>query len=159
MELRSHKTWSKNRRRFVEVEADFADIAGLQKSPLAGSKAEWVVLPGKGKWEGKMRLIFYPQGRRAWQDATSKIEELRRGVDPIVQSHFQRQLAEVAGLDIALHIEVPGEIVWLHNLKKDGPRRVTARVTAEGIDRPEDLIKLLAPRYEVIFDARDCNWQ
>ena len=157
LKLRSHKTWTERRRRFVEVEADFANIAGLQKSPLAGSKAEWVVLPGEGKWQGKMRLIFYPQGRRAWQDAKVKIEELSR--DPMVQSHFKRQLAEVEGLDIALHIEVPGEIVWLHNLKKDGPRTVTARVTEKGIERPQDLIALLAPRYEVIFDARDCTWQ
>ena len=104
-----------------------------------------------------MRLIFYPQGHRAWQNAKLQIEELSR--DPMVQSHFKRQMQQVVGLDIALHIEVPGEIVWLHNLEKDGPRRVTARVTEKGIERPEDLIKLLAPRYEVIFDARGCTWQ
>ena len=33
-----------------------------------------------------------------------------------------------------------------------------ARVTASDIEGPEDLIQLLAPRFEVIFDGRGCTW-
>lgn len=158
MELLSHRTWRERRRRFVEVEAGFASVADLQKSPLAGSKAEWVVLPGKGRWEGKLRLIFYPQGHVAWQKARQQVEDMKGQVDPLARSLFERRRKEVKGLDIGLHIEVPGEIAWVYNLKKTGPRKASVRVTEADIKGPEDLIQLLAPRFEVIFDGRGCTW-
>ena len=158
MELLSHRTWNERRRRFVEIETGFASIADLRKSPLAGSNAEWVVLPGKGRWEGKLRLIFYPQGRVAWQKARQQLQDMKGQVDPVARSLFERRRKEVKGLDISLHIDVPGEIAWVYNLKKTGPRAASARVTEADIEGPEDLIQLLAPRFEVIFDGRGCTW-
>ncbi len=158
MVLRSHRTWNARRHRFVELEADFGSLAALKKSPLAGSNAEWLVVPGKGKWRGNLRLIFYPQGRVAWQKARQQVEDLKGQGDAVVQSFFERRRKEMKGLDIALHIEVPGDVVWTHNLEREGVRKVTARVTEASIQTPEDLIQVLAPRYEVIFDGRGCSW-
>lgn len=46
---------------------------------------------------------------------------------------------------------------WLssktRNMAKAGDREVTARVTAKQIKTPKDLVRRLAPRYEVIFDV------
>ena len=39
----------------------------------------------------------------------------------------------------------------------DFPREVVARVTAEQIKTPQDLVRRLAPRFEVIFDASACK--
>lgn len=38
-------------------------------------------------------------------------------------------------------------------MAKAGDREVTARVTAKQIKTPKDLVRRLAPRYEVIFDV------
>lgn len=157
LSLLSHRTWSERRRRFVELEAEFPGLEALQNSPLSGSKAEWVVQPGKGKWKQGLRLIFYPQGRVAWQQARQQAETMQEG-DPTAESLFATRREQMSGLDVTLHITVPGEILWTYNMEKVGPRTATARHTDADVKSPGDLIQLLAPRYEVIFDARGCAW-
>ena len=50
---------------------------------------------------------------------------------------------------------LPGDVlVWTKNMKKVAAREVVARVEADQIKTPADLIRRLAPRFEVIFDAR-----
>lgn len=62
---------------------------------------------------------------------------------------------QLEGLDLRLRLEVPGEVyLWTKNMKKVGDRTVEARVAATDIVTPEDLVRRLAPRFEVIFDAR-----
>ena len=48
-------------------------------------------------------------------------------------------------------------LVWTRNLERTGEREVTATITAEQIQTPEDLVRRLAPRFEVIFDATGCK--
>ena len=53
------------------------------------------------------------------------------------------------------HIKRQGDVlVWTANMEKTGDREVTARIEASQIKTPMDLVRRLAPRFEVIFDAR-----
>jgi len=154
--LESYETTKPAHKRKVELVATFANFAALQKNPLAGSQAEWVL--AKGPKEGTAKFTFYPQGRTAWLEARAKAEKLRSNVDPVIADFFQKRRQQLAGLDIAFRIEVPGRIyLWTKTMKKTGDREATARIRAEDIKTPEDLVRRLAPRFEVIFDATGCT--
>ncbi len=142
--------------RRVELEATFATFAGLQQSPLCGSAAEWVL--ARGPKEGTAKLTLYLQGRAAWLEARAKAERMRGEVDAVAADFFRRRMEQTAGLDVKLRLEVPGDVlVWTKNMTKTGPREVTVHVTAATVRTPEDLVRWLAPRFELIFDASGCS--
>jgi hypothetical protein len=154
--LSSHTTKKVPGKRSVELEATFPDFATLQKTPLCGSAAEWVLAAGPKP--GTAKLTLYLQGKAAWTEARAKAEKMAGTVDPVVADYFKKRVAQIAGLDISFRFEVPGEVlVWTKNLEKTGDREVTARITAQQIQTPEDLVRRLAPRFEVIFDATGCK--
>lgn len=156
LELTRHETKKKAGRRSVDLEARFGKFSDLQQSPLCGSSAEWVLT--KGPKEGTAKLTLYLQGKQAWLEARAKAEKMKEEVDAVAADFFDRRIKEVAGLDVALHLQVPGDVlVWTKNLEKTGPREVGLRVTAEDIKTPENLVRWLAPRFEVIFDATGCT--
>ena len=149
----SHVAEQNGSRRNVKLCATFADFATLQRNPVNGTQAEWEL--AKGPKAGTAKLTFYPQGRAAWIAARDKAEQLRDEVDPIVAEFFRKRQQQLAGLDLALRIAVPGEVyMWTKNMSKTGEREVTAHVRAADIRTPEDLVRRLAPRFELIFDAR-----
>lgn len=153
MELLAHRAEARLRMRHVEMEARFPNFAALQQGPLMGSTAEWVL--AKGPQEGTAKLTLYLQGRQAWLDARAKAEQLAERPDPVAMDFFRRRIQQVAGLDLKLRLEVPGEVyVWTKNLQKVDERAVAVHVTAATVRTPEDLVRWLAPRFEVIFDAR-----
>ncbi|MBM4060213.1 MAG: hypothetical protein FJ265_03815 [Planctomycetes bacterium] len=150
--LVSHQTKRTPGRRTVDLEATFPDFATLQKSPLCGSTAEWEL--AKGPKEGTARLTFYPQGKAAWTEARAKAEQMQGAADAVATSFFQKRQQQLAGLSIQVRLQVPGDVlVWTKNMVKTGDREVTATITAEQIQTPEDLVRRLAPRFEVIFAA------
>lgn len=151
-----HETRRDGGRRTVELEAGFPDFATLQKSPLCGSAAEWVL--SAGPRENTAKLTLYPQGRAAWTEARAKAEQLAGSADPVAAAFFQKRQEQLSGLDLVVRLRVPGDVlVWTRNLEKTGEREVTARITAEKLRTPEELIRWLAPRFEVIFDATGCK--
>jgi hypothetical protein len=151
-----HTTKRDGGRRTVEIEAAFADFAGLQKSPLCGSAAEWVLAPGPR--EGTAKLTLYPQGKAAWTEARARAEKLGTAADPVVADFFRKRRDALDGLDISVRFQRPGDVlVWTRNLDKTGDREVVAHITAQQIQTPEDLVRRLAPRFEVIFDATGCK--
>ncbi len=156
LELVDHVAKRVPGKRSVELTASFGSFAGLQASPLCGSAAEWVLAAGPR--EGTAKLTLYPQGRQAWLDARAKAEKMPTERDPVTEAFFAKRQEELAGLDLTIRFDLPGDVlVWTRNLDKTGDRQVTARVTAEQIKTPEDLVRRLAPRFEVIFDASGCK--
>jgi hypothetical protein len=156
LEVTRHTTRQADGRRTVDLEASFPDFAALQRSPLCGTAAEWVLAPGPRA--GTAKLTLYPQGKAAWTDARARAESLATSSDPIATDFFRKRQQQLAGLDLVVRLRLPGDVlVWTRNLDKTGDREVTARIAAEQLRTPEDLIRWLAPRFEVIFDATGCK--
>lgn len=156
LELARHTTKKEAGHRTVELEAKFSKFALLQQSPLCGSSAEWVL--AKGPKPGTAKLTLYVQGRQAWLEARAKAEKMQTEVDPVAADFFKRKIQQVAGLDVSLRLQVPGDVLlWTKNMEKTQVREVCAQVTAKTIVTPEDLVRWLAPRFEVIFDATGCT--
>ncbi|MBM3960343.1 MAG: hypothetical protein FJ306_00335 [Planctomycetes bacterium] len=156
MTLAAHATEAKDRKRNVEVTAAFPTFAALQQSPLAGSRAEWTLAAGPNP--GTVKLTLYPQGKAAWTEARAKAESMQTENDPIAEAFFRKKQAELTGLDLVVRFQVPGDVlVYTANMEKTGDREVTARIAADQIKTPQDLVRRLAPRFEVIFDGKDCK--
>jgi hypothetical protein len=154
--LGRHVATNDGGRRTVELEASFPTFAALQQSPLCGSAASWELTAGPKA--GTAKLTLYPQGQAAWQEARQKAEAMGAALDPIAAEFFRRKQEQLAGLDVTVRFQLPGDVlVWTANMAKTGDREVTARITAEQIKTPSDLVRRLAPRFEVIFDATGCS--
>lgn len=153
LELTAHKVDRVSGMRSVDLTAKFASFAKLQQSPLCGSSAEWEL--AKGPKPGLGKLTLYPQGKVAWQQARKKAKEMASELDPVAEAFLRKRQKQLAGLDVIVRFKVPGKVyMWTKNMQKTGEQEVTARVTAEQIKTAQDLVRRLAPRYEVIFDAR-----
>jgi hypothetical protein len=156
LELVSHVAKKVPGKRSVELEAKFADFAALQKSPLCGSSAEWVITAGPK--EGTAKLTLYPQGKASWMEARAKAEEMVGKVDPVAADFFRKSQEKLTGLDMKITFKLPGDVlIWTRNMERTGEREVTAVVTAEQIQTPQDLVRRLAPRFEVIFASTGCK--
>lgn len=153
LELKSHKVEQKDGHRKVDLTASFADFETLRKSPLCGSSAEWELV--EGPKQGLAKLTLYPQGKIAWQQARARAAKMQDELDPVAEEFFRKRQAQLKGLDIAFRFRVPGKVlVWTKNMEKVSDHEVLARVTSAQIKTPKDLVRRLAPRYELIFDAR-----
>jgi hypothetical protein len=84
-----------------------------------------------------------------------KAKEMKEQLDPVAEAFFKSRQSQLTGLNISVCFKLPGDVVvWTRNMKKTGDREVTAQITADQIKTPKDLVRRLAPRFEVIFDAR-----
>lgn len=156
MTLVTHKTERKDQRRTVDIAASFPAFAALRQSPLGGSQAEWVLAAGPKA--GTAKLTLYPQGKAAWTEARAKAEAMQGADDAVVEAFFKKQQQQISGLDLTVRFQLPGDVlVWTANMEKTGAREVVARVTADQIKSPQDLVRRLAPRFEVVFDATGCS--
>ena len=156
LELTEHRVERTGDRRTVELTAGFADFTTLQHSPLCGSAAQWVI--ARGPRAGTAKLTLYPQGKAAWLEARQRARTLADRDDPLVTAFFDKRRAQLAGLQVVMRFRLPGDVlVWTANMDKTGEREVTARLTAAQIKTPQDLVRRLAPRFEVIFDASGCS--
>ncbi|MFK7738744.1 MAG: hypothetical protein AB8H80_00370 [Planctomycetota bacterium] len=152
MELAAHGVERGNGARSVDLTASFADFATLQRSPLSGSSAEWELAAGPKP--GLAKMSFYPQGKAAWLEARKRAAAMRDKEDPLVTQFFERQRRRLAGLDLRFRLRLPGKVyLWTRNMKKTGEQEVEAVVTAGQIQTPEDLVRRLAPRFQVVFAA------
>ena len=156
LELKTHAAKLEAGLRTVEMSATFRDFATLQKTPLCGSVAEWVL--DHGPQAGTAKLTLYPQGRTAWLEARAKAEAMQKELDPVAAEFFRKKQESLAGLNLTLRFRLPGDVLlWTKNMERTGDREVVARITAEQIKTPEDLVRRLAPRFEVVFDCKDCK--
>ena len=156
LELTAHESGRQAERRSVDLTATFADFAALQQSPLCGSAAEWSI--GDGPRPETAKLTLYPQGRAAWIEARQKATAMQDASDPVVAEFFAKRKQQLAGLDVVVRFRLPGDVlVWTANMEKTGEREVTAHLTSARIETAHDLVRWLAPRFEVIFDAKGCT--
>ena len=156
MLLSAHTSKLEAGKRTLDLTATFPNFAALQKTPLCGSVAEWVLTAGPK--EGTAKLTLYPQGKTAWQEARAKAESMNKEPDAVAAAFFRKKQEELTGLDLTLRFQLPGDVLlWTANMEKTGDREVTARITAEQIKTPQDLVRRLAPRFEVVFDAKGCK--
>lgn len=155
LELARYESKSKDGTRSVDLQAKFASPAVLRQSPLTGSMAEWQFTPGP--MAGTVEMTLYPQGRKAWTEARAKAAEMKDGVEAVAADFFSRRREQLAGLDVTIRFRFPGKVLRLtRNLDQTGDCEVTARITAGQIRTPEDLVRRLAPRFQVVFDASGC---
>jgi hypothetical protein len=76
----------------------------------------------------------------------------------IERQYFRRQKERMGGFMVKLKLELPGSIDYCSsNLEQTGDRTVEMQVNARDIDNPADLIKAMAPRFEVEFDGSGCE--
>jgi hypothetical protein len=156
LELRAHRTFERGAQRWVELELAFADLAGLRKSPLCGSAPLWEFTGGP--LPGTIQVTLYPQGKEAWTKARQQAEQWQTEADPTVAGFFARRKEQLRGLDLAIHFELPGKVLRMtRNLEQTGERQVTARIKAEQIETPADLVRRLAPRFEVVIEGQGCT--
>ena len=155
--LTAHKVTEVRRGRRATLAAKFQNLEQLRRSPLGGSRADWVFSPGPIK--GTILLAYYPQGRVAFLEARKKVKELlKKPNDPTLQGFFARQKEQLKGLDVSVTINLPGMVLKAYgDLKETGLEQVKARVLGADIKTPKDLILALAPRYQVVFDGRGCK--
>lgn len=156
MVLSAHTSKLEAGKRTLDLTATFPNFAALGKTPLCGSMAEWVLTAGPK--EGTAKLTLYPQGKTAWQEARAKAESMSKEPDAVAAAFFQKKQEQLTGLDLTVRFQLPGDVLlWTANMEKTGDREVTARITAEQIKTPQDLVRRLAPRFEVVFDAKGCK--
>jgi hypothetical protein len=154
--LRAHRTSERGAQRQVELELAFTDLAGLRKSPLCGSAPQWEFTGGP--MPGTIQVTLYPQGKEAWTKARQQAEQWQTEADPTVAGFFKKRKEQLKGLDVAIHFELPGKVLRMtRNLEQTGERRVTARIKAEQIETPADLVRRLAPRFEVVIEGQGCT--
>lgn len=157
IDLVSHRSFEARRRRCVEIEAKFSGLDGLRASPLSGPRSEWRFV--RGDKAGTINVIFYPTGRESWLRARQQAAELQGELDPAIASFFERRRAELQDIDLQLQLQLPGAVLACSkNLTKASADIVTARVRAEDIRTPGDLVLALAPRYEVLIDGQACTF-
>jgi hypothetical protein len=155
LELVSHETKSLDGARRVALLAKFASPQQLRASPLSGTTATWEFAPGPAP--GTVEVTLYPQGKAAWTEARAKAEAMKNEVDAVAADFFDKRKAQLAGLDVTLRFKLPGKVLRLtRNLDQTADDEVTARITADRIRTAEDLVRWLAPRFQVVFDASGC---
>ncbi len=140
----------------IDVVAHFDDFASLQRSPLCGGGVEWQLHPTEQP--GVLRLSVFPRGEAAWRNAFTAAHGLAER-DPADRAELERMvddLPQLPGPQLIMHwvFELPGDVVsHSQNTRRVGPRRVESIVTAADIASPRDLLRQLAPRFEVAFSA------
>ncbi|MCA8942751.1 MAG: hypothetical protein KDB80_09360 [Planctomycetes bacterium] len=154
--VREHRAYQEGSRQLVDVAATFGNFATLRASTLFGNEAEWFVLAGRNA--GGVRVVFYPRGHRAWLEARQKAEELRRSPTAVQQQFFESQRRKFEGFDTSMRLELPGDVDYCSsNFTVDGARAVVARIETANIRSAADLVRALAPRFEVEFDGAGCT--
>lgn len=148
--VKNHRSYREGAREFVDVEAEFQAFKTLQASTLFGAEGEWFALAGRNA--GGIRIVYYPRGHDAWLAAKQRAAELRAQPTAAQKQFFSTQKRKLQGFDVGFRLTLPGDIDYCSsNLTCDGKRAVVASVDAKQIKTAADLVRALAPRYEVEF--------
>ncbi|MBK8980391.1 MAG: hypothetical protein IPM29_31200 [Planctomycetes bacterium] len=150
-----HRCQTQGAERSLAIDATFERFDALRGSPLLGPGAEWFVLAGRNP--GNLRIVLYPRGHAAWQQVRERVDELARQPDDLRHQYFDGQRRRLAGLDVELELELPGDVDYASSgVETIAPRTVRWAVRATDLGSAEDVVRALAPRIEVEFDGRTC---
>jgi len=159
LELTHHEVANDGRRGF-DLTVAFDSPEELIQSPLLGSRTEWEFV--RGPRPGVTRMVLYPQGKAAWEETRRRVKAMADDPSALDQVDarrwFSHKKATLEGLDVTLRFRLPGRVLGCtNNLVRDAedPNSVSARVTANGIETPEQLLRWLAPRFLVDFRCAD----
>ncbi len=156
--MSEYRTYRERRRDFVQIAADFKALSQLNGAGVLGAQAEWYMLPGRN--DGGIRLLFFPRGHEAWMAALEQAKKTPSLAEMglVERQYFERQQERMGSFMVKLKLELPGSVDYCSsNLEQTGARRVEMQVNAGDIDNPADLIKAMAPRFEVEFDGSGCE--
>ena len=153
----NHEVKEKRSSQTLDLEVSFPNLKSLAASPLGGGRSDWILLDAG---EGKTAMFFYPMGKEALKKVQRRIRDLDKQPSEQLRAFFMKRRAEIAGLDLTLTINLPGEVCKKsENLSVEKQStQVIARITAASIQAPRDLLALLAPCYVAEFDSRLCTW-
>jgi hypothetical protein len=151
VEVNDAKAAMGGKMRRAHVTAEFPDLATFSASPLLGTRAEWFFLEGE---PGQVRLVCYPLGRDAWQRARFDAHRLESEGDTLQSQVFESRKAELEGLVLKCAIGVPGRVVAASKGLFVPTHRggVIAGIDVEAIKTPADLVRAMAPRWEIVFE-------
>ena len=157
LKLKRHEVREKRSSKTLDIEVAFDDIGELERSPLGGGRADWILKNG-GK--GRTALFFYPMGKIAWKEAQVRLASFEKEPTPNMVGFFQKSKATMAGLDLSLTLNLPGRVLKRSKNLAAGtaPNQVVVRIRAADVKTPKDLLTLLAPCYFVEFDSRKCSF-
>ena len=150
-------TSAQRRSRTLEVDAEFPGLSALRNSPLSGSGAEWEFAAGKRA--GTTVLSFYPRGKAAWKSAREKVAKMPADPSDRENEYFAHAKKQMRGLEIRWTLDLPGDVIsHSKNLTKPSDRRVSITIDESDIENARDLVLQLAPRFQVVFDSRQCTF-
>jgi hypothetical protein len=156
--LSSYKTWEKEDKKHVEMQAVFQTIKELKESKLGGGDADMFFLEGDKK--GTVRLLFYPQGKLAYEKAQEEIAKLAAAGEEAMamqEAMFNMMKAQMAGLKMVIKFSVPGKILSVGKglvVDQDG---VTASFTMTDADikSSADAQRVQSTMFELVFDGSE----
>lgn len=150
------RSYHQRQRRFIEVEAGFRDWDSLRASPLGGGSAEWRLEPGPSA--GTLKLVMFPRGELAWTESRKKARELRAAPGDREARFLERGRQEIRGLRLKWILNLPGDVKsHSRGMEATSSRQVVAEITDADVRTVDQMLALMAPRFEVVFDARRCS--
>lgn len=157
LKLTRHEVREKRASKTLDIEVAFDDIGELERSPLGGGRADWILKNG-GK--GRTALFFYPMGKTAWKEAQMRLAAFAKEPTANMVEFFQKNQAAMAGLDLRLTLNLPGRVLRMSKNLAAGttPNQVVVHIRAADVKTPKHLLTLLAPCYFVEFDSRNCSF-
>ncbi len=155
LELTEHRVERDGARQDLAVAARFGEVAALRRSPLMGGETEWFVLEGRNP--GGIRIVVYPRGHTAWRDRADRIADLLAAPDDLRRQFFEGQKERLQTLDLIFELELPGAIDYVsRGLEIIGEKTVRAHLRGADLRSAEDVVRMMAPRFEVEFDGAGC---
>lgn len=156
LELTEHRVERDGARQDLTVAARFGELAALRRSPLMGGEAEWFVLEGRNP--GGIRIVVYPRGHEAWRDRADRIADLLAAPDDLRRQFFEGQKERLQTLDLSFELQLPGAVDYVsRGLEISADKTVRAHLRGADLRSAEDVVRMMAPRFEVEFDGAGCT--
>ena len=87
-----------------------------------------------------------------------RIADLMAAPDDLRQEFFVGQKERLRTLDLTFDLELPGAVDYVsRGMEITGANTVRARIRGVDLRNAADVVRAMAPRFEVEFDGSDCE--